>query len=104
MAMIRDASTKTLGLPLLQPGASRSQAPPRFYQRFGDNGHALDSGGPRITTEASERLFSLRRDWLPARFTTAPLPGGPYPNTLRLGPTYCGAASSATRRPRPAPR
>src|SRR3989449_9851246 len=83
MAMIRDASTKTLGLPLLQPGASRSQAPPRFYQRFGDNGHALDSGGPRITTEESERLFALRRDGLRVLFINAPIREWSYPNIDR---------------------
>ena len=55
MATIRDASTRTLGLPLLQPGASGSPAPPRFYQRFGDDGHVLSQGWPRITTDESDR-------------------------------------------------
>src|SRR3989475_8863077 len=94
MAMIRDASTKTLGLPLLQPGASRSQAPPRFYQRFGDNGHALDSGGPRITTEESERLFALRRDGLRVLFINAPIREWSYPNILPIGHAYVGAVAA----------
>src|SRR3989441_1818636 len=94
MAMIRDASTKTLGLPLLQPGASRSQAPPRFYQRFGDNGHALDSGGPRITTEESERLFALRRDGLRVLFISAPIREWSYPNILPIGHAYVGAVAT----------
>src|SRR3989441_6957370 len=94
MAMIRDASTKTLGLPLLQPGASRSQAPPRFYQRFGDNGHALDSGGPRITTEESERLFALRRDGLRVLFINAPIREWSYPNILPIGHAYVAAVAA----------
>src|SRR3989442_12712043 len=93
MAMIRDTGSKTLGLPLLQPGASRSQAPPRFYQRFGDNGHALDSGGPRITTEESERLFAVRRDGLRGLFINAPIRAWSYPNILPLGHAYVGAGA-----------
>src|SRR5437867_9747241 len=94
MAMIRDASTKTLGLPLLQPGASRSQAPPWFYQRFGDNGHALDSGGTRITTEESERLFEQRRDGLRVLFINAPIREWSYPNILPIGHAYVGAVAA----------
>src|SRR5256712_8542285 len=92
--MIRDASTKPLGLPLRQPGASKSQAPPRFYQRFGDNGHALDSGGPRITTEESERLFALRRDGLRVLFINAPIREWSYPNILPIGHAYVGAVAA----------
>src|SRR3989449_8875993 len=88
MAMIRDARTTPPGLPLLQPGASSSQPPPRFYQRFGDNGHALDSGGPRITTEESERLFALRRDGLRVLFINAPIREWSYPNILPIGHAY----------------
>src|SRR5438552_19030169 len=90
MAMIRDTGSKTLGLPLLQPGASRSQAPPRFYQRFGDNGHALDSGAPRITTEESERLFEQRRDGLRVLSINAPIRERSYPNILPIGHAYVG--------------
>src|SRR5207247_8688312 len=94
MAMIRDTGSKTLGLPLLQPGASRSQAPPRFYQRFGDNGHALDSGAPRITTEESERLFEQRRDGLRVLFINAPIREWTYPNILPIGHAYVGAVAA----------
>ncbi len=94
MAMIRDTGSKTLGLPLLQPGASRSQAPPRFYQRFGDNGHALDSGAPRITTEESERLFEQRRDGLRVLFINAPIREWSYPNILPIGHAYVGAVAA----------
>ena len=55
MASIRHVGSKALGLPLLAPGSSNANTPPRFYEQFGNNGHILDSSWPRMTTEESER-------------------------------------------------
>src|SRR5258708_20700707 len=85
MATIRDASTRTLGLPLLQPGASGSPAPPRFYQRFGDDGHVRETSWSRITAEASERSLEPRRDGLRVLFINAPIREWSYPNILPIG-------------------
>ena len=94
MATIRDASTRTLGLPLLQPGASGSPAPPRFYQRFGDDGHVLGQGWPRITTDESDRQSEPRRDGLRVLFINAPIREWSYPNILPIGHAYVGAVAA----------
>lgn len=94
MATIRDASTRTLGLPLLQPGASGSPAPPRFYQRFGDDGHVRETGWSRITAEASERSFEPRRDGLRVLFINAPIREWSYPNILPIGHAYVAAVAA----------
>src|SRR2546425_10906601 len=94
MATIQDASTRTRDLPLLQPGASGSAAPARFYQRFGDHGHVLDSAWPRITTQESERPFAPRRDGLRVLFINAPIREGSYPNILPIGHAYVGAVAA----------
>src|SRR5207247_8916028 len=61
---------------------------------FGDNGHALDSGAPRITTEESERLFEQRRDGLRVLFINAPIREWSYPNILPIGHAYVGAVAA----------
>src|SRR5436309_11371043 len=93
-ATIQDASTRTRDLPLLQPGASGSAAPARFYQRFGDNGHVGDPGWPRITTQESERPFAPRRDGLRVLLINAPIREWSYPNILPIGHAYVGAVAA----------
>ena len=94
MASIRHVGSKALGLPLLAPGSSGANAPPRFYERFGDNGHVLDSSWPRMTTEESERQFELRRDGLRVLFINAPIREWSYPNILPIGHSYVGAVAA----------
>src|SRR5436309_12837971 len=93
-ATIQDASTRTRDLPLLEPGASGSAAPERFYARFDANGHVLDSGWPRITTQESERPFAPRRDGLRVLFINAPIREWSYPNILPIGHAYVGAVAA----------
>jgi len=94
MASIRHVGSKALGLPLLAPGSSGANAPPRFYERFGDNGHVLDSSWPRMTTEESERQFEPRRDGLRVLFVNAPIREWSYPNILPIGHSYVGAVAA----------
>src|SRR5207245_5624597 len=94
MASIRHVGSKALGLPLLAPGSSGANAPPRFYERFGDNGHVLDSSWPRMTTEESERQFEPRRDGLRVLFVNAPIRERPYPTILPTGPSYATAVGA----------
>src|SRR5260370_33692142 len=103
MATIRDASTRTLGLPLLQPGASGSPAPPRFYQRFGDDGHVRETGWSRITAEASPRSFGPRRAGLRVLFINAPIRAWCDPNILPSRYAHVAAAAATDRGTRAEP-
>jgi radical SAM superfamily enzyme YgiQ (UPF0313 family) len=94
MATIREASTKTLGVPLSRPAASGSPSPARFYERFGDHGHVLAADWPRITTEESERPFEPRRKGLRVLFINAPIREWSYPNILPIGHAYVAAVAA----------
>src|SRR5437667_7619540 len=94
MASIRHVGSKALGLPLLAPGSSGANAPPRVYDAFGDNGHVLDSSWPRITTDESERQSEPRRDGLRVLFINAPIREWSYPNILPIGHAYVGAVAA----------
>jgi radical SAM superfamily enzyme YgiQ (UPF0313 family) len=94
MAMIRDSASKTLGLPVVRPAGAGGPAPDRFFERFDASGHARDPRWPRITDEASERLFEPRPRGLRVLIINAPIREWSYPNILPIGHAYVGAVAA----------
>lgn len=90
----RDTSSPMISLPLLRPPVPAGPVPARAYQRFDSNGRVLDTRWPRITTEASERLFKPRKGGLRVLFINAPIREWSYPNILPIGHAYVGAVAA----------
>ncbi len=85
---------QALGLPVVGPMMPGGHPPERFYQRFDANGHVLDAAWPRLTDEASERLFEPRKGGLRVLFINAPIREWSYPNILPIGHAYVGAVAA----------
>lgn len=90
----RDTSSPTIGPPLLRPPVPAGPVATRVYQRFDSNGRVLDTRWPRITTEASERLFEPRKGGLRVLFINAPIREWSYPNILPIGHAYVAAVAA----------
>jgi len=79
---------------VVKTGGSDAAVPARFYQRFGDDGHARAARWPRITTEETERLFAPRPRGLRVLLINAPIREWSYPNILPIGHAYVGAVAA----------
>ncbi len=90
----RDASNPTIELPLLRPAPPAGPPPARVHERFDANGQVLGAGWPRVTTEASERLFEPRRRGLRVLCINAPIREWSYPNILPIGQAYVAAVAA----------
>jgi radical SAM superfamily enzyme YgiQ (UPF0313 family) len=94
MAMRHESGGKTLDLPADRRTGSGGRAPERFHERFDADGHVRDPQWPRITDEASERLFAPRPDGLRVLFINAPIREWSYPNIVPIGQAYVAAVAA----------
>src|SRR3989338_7730828 len=72
----------------------KTEAPERFYQRFGPNSENRNFSWSRITTEDSERLFPARKNGLKVLLINPPIREWSYPNIMPIGHGYVASVAA----------